>query len=484
MATVVEHKQRKPRSARSTSRPSGRLIVVANRLPVHREKRGRKTSWTRSPGGLVSAVVPFVEQNGGAWVGWPGFADGDIKPFTHDGIDIRPVMLSERELEGFYYGFSNATLWPLYHDGIRPPVFRRSWWRQYVEVNRRYAEATARVVRGGDAVWVHDYQLQLVPAMLRELCPSTPIGFFLHIPFPPEEIFARLPWRTPLVEGLLGADVIGFQTKLGAQNFSRSARRFASAKGTDQQLHFGGRTIQVAPFPISIDVERYVNVAQQESVIKRASELKQQLGANRQIILGVDRLDYTKGIDIRLRAFHEMLSRGRVTVRDSVFVQIAVPSRENVEEYARLRSTVEEHVGRINGEYSEPALPAIHYLRRNLPMDELVAFYLAAEVMTVTPLRDGMNLVAKEYVAARTNNRGVLVLSEFAGAAQELRAALLVNPYDIDGMASTFESALHLSNADIGRRMSAMRRSLARNTVYDWAESFIRELRQAEVDRR
>lgn len=468
---------------RAGSKPDAgeRLVVVANRLPVHQEQQGKRRTWKRSPGGLVSAVAPFVEQYGGAWIGWPGFPDGRLKPFTHDGIDIRPVTLNERELDRFYYGFSNTTLWPLYHDGIRPPIFRRSWWRQYVEVNRRYAEATAAVVRLGDAVWVHDYQLQLVPGMLRELCPDSPIGFFLHIPFPPEEIFARLPWRSPVLEGLLGADVIGFQTKLSAQNFSRAARRFTSARGTDQELRFGERAVRVEPFPISIDVQRYEEAAQSPKVIERAGELKQQLGANRQIILGVDRLDYTKGIDIRLRAFHEMLSRGHVTVRDCVFVQIAVPSRENVDEYARLRSTVEENVGRINGEYSEPSLPAIHYLRRNLPMEELVAFYLASDVLVVTPLRDGMNLVAKEYVATRTNNRGVLVLSEFAGAAQELRAALLVNPYDIDGMASTFESALHLSNADIGRRMSALRRSLAKNTVFDWAESFIRHLRRTKI---
>jgi trehalose 6-phosphate synthase len=482
MVITPEQVRKPPGRSRGNPGDRWRLIVVANRLPVHQEQQGRRKSSKRSPGGLVSAVTPFVEQHGGAWVGWPGFPDGNVSPFSHEGIRILPVTLSEHELDCFYYGFSNTTLWPLYHDGIRPPVFRRRWWRQYVEVNRHYADATAQIVKPGDLIWIHDYQLQLVPALLRERCPENPIGFFLHIPFPPEEIFARLPWRSQILEGLLGSDIIGFQTKLGAQNFSRSARRFTSAKGTDSELTFGGRAIRIAPFPISIDLDRYQSLAQSPAVIRRAKELQEQFGKGRQILLGVDRLDYTKGIDIRLRAIDEMFGRGRVGVDDCVFVQIAVPSRENVDEYARMRRTVEGHVGRINGEFSDPARPAVHYLRRSLPVEELVAFYLAAAVMTVTPLRDGMNLVAKEYVATRTENRGVLVLSEFAGAAHELRAALLVNPYDIDGMASAFESALHLSNTDIGRRMSALRRALAKNTVFDWAESFIRELKKIKVN--
>lgn len=456
-----------------------RLVIVANRLPVRKEQVDGRSMWKRSPGGLVSALAPFVEQCGGAWIGWAGQADGNIKPFQHDGIDIQPVHITRRELDRFYYGFSNATLWPLYHDGIRPPVFRRSWWREYVEINRRFAEQTAKVVRPGDAIWVHDYQLQLVPSMLRERCPDNPIGFFLHIPFPPEEIFARLPWRSQVVDGLLGADIIGFQTRRGAQNFTRVARQFTAAKGNRKGLRIGERSVLPSAFPISIDIERFETLASDPAVIKRSQQLRRELGENRKVFLGVDRLDYTKGIDIRLRAFQEMLNRGRVTAQDCVVVQIAVPSRESVDEYVKLRSTVEEYVGRINGDYADASLTAVHYLRRNLAPEELVAYYLAADVMVVTPLRDGMNLVAKEYVATRLNNRGVLVLSEFAGAAHELRAALRVNPYDIDGMASTFESSLQLSTMDIGRRMSALRRALNQRSVFDWAESFIRELKRA-----
>ncbi len=456
-----------------------RLTIVANRLPVRRVEQGGRKRWQRSPGGLVSAVAPFVERCHGSWVGWPGYPEKEgpaLKPFTHEDISIRPVPLSQDELDTFYYGFSNATLWPLYHDAIRPPVFRRSWWRAYVHVNRRYAQAAARAVEPGDTVWIHDYQLQLVPSMLRELVPKLRIGFFLHIPFPPEEIFARLPWRTQIIEGLLGSDLIGFQTKLGAQNFSRAARRFSAARGSDRQLDFSGRPIRVGPYPISIDVKHYEQLAASPEIIKRAEGLRDQMGRNRRVILGVDRLDYTKGIDLRLRAFRDVLERGRLSVRDCVFNQIAVPSREQVEQYQELRRNVEEEVGRINGEFSEPGLPAVHYHRRNLPVEDLMAFYLAADVLVITPLRDGMNLVAKEYVASRLDNTGVLVLSEFAGAAHELRSALLVNPYDIDGMASTLESAVRLSDRDVTRRMQAMRRVVKRHDVFKWADSFITEL--------
>lgn len=455
-----------------------RLVVVANRMPVHRVTENGRSRWETSPGGLVSAVAPFIQKCEGSWIGWPGVPGEVPEPFTHDDIHIRAVGMSASELNSYYYGCCNATIWPLYHDAIRTPVFRRSWWRSYEQLNRRFAERTAEVVDNGDLVWVHDYQLQLVPTYLRELKPNLKIGFFLHIPFPPEEIFARLPWRSHIIEGLLGADVLGFQTQLGAQNFSRAARRFTEARGSDYWLQYEDRTVRVAAYPISIDVKRYQQLADSQEVIDRSIQLREQLGLERKFLLGVDRMDYTKGIDTRLRAYQDMLRRGRFSVRDCVLNQIAVPSRERVEEYERLRSAVEELVGRVNGDFAEPGLAAIHYLRRNLPMKDLVAFYLAADVMIVTPLRDGMNLVAKEYVATRTADTGVLILSEFAGAAREMRSALMVNPYDIDGMAGSFETAMEMSDREIKRRMRALRRSLAKNDVFNWADSFIAELRQ------
>lgn len=466
------------KTTRKSHSQTGRLIVVANRLPVHRVRQGGKSVWKMSPGGLVTALEPILQDTGGAWVGWSGSTGAAPKPFKSDRIALKPVALSKAELESFYEGFSNATLWPLYHDAIRVPVFRRSWWAAYEKVNRRFAEAAAAVYRPGDTVWVHDYQLQLVPEMLRERCPDAKIGFFLHIPFCSEELFARIPRRKEILEGMLGADLLGFQTKLSAQNFARTARRFTGATGKDTELHFGDRVCRVSNFPISIDFKKFEGLATSADVLVKAEKLRQKLGPERRILLGVDRLDYTKGIDVRLRAMEEVLRRGKFTAEDVVFIQVAVPSRENVAEYVDMRSSIEELVGRINGQHSETGRVAIHYLRRNLAHEELLAYYTLSEVMLVTPLRDGMNLVAKEYPACRLKNDGVLVLSEFAGAAEEMKQAVMVNPFDIDGVAYSIEEALRMSRAEQKRRMTAMRRYLRAHDVYDWADSFLGALKQ------
>lgn len=455
-----------------------RMIIVANRLPVSRVSRGGRSRWTVSPGGLVTALEPIVREGGGTWVGWTGSTGPAPRPFKVGGIGIRPVPMTAREVELVYHGLSNRTLWPLYHDAIREPEFSREWWWPYVDVNLRFARAAAAVARKGDVVWVHDYQLQLVPRMLRQMRPDLRIGFFLHIPFPPEELFAWLPWRTQILEGLLGADVIGFQTYAGAQNFSRAARTFTRADGTDTQLEFEGRTIRVGSFPISIDARAFEEAGQSEATLRAAREIRARIGPHRKILLGVDRLDYTKGIDTRLRAYEELLRQRRVRVDSCVMIQVAVPSREKVGDYARMRDAVERMVGKINGEFAEPGKVAVHYFRRSLPRHELVAYYRAADVMLVTPLRDGMNLVCKEFVATRTDNGGVLVLSEFAGAARELRRALLVNPRDIDGMAATIDAALHLPKEEARHRMAVLRTVVRRHDVFQWAQDFVEALTQ------
>ena len=468
-------------SVASDAGPEERLVIVANRLPVRRcggrADDGREGEWETSPGGLVSALSPLLSRTGGSWVGWDGTSSGSAPaPFDHEGMRIRPVPITGEDVEGFYRGFSNTTLWPLYHDSIREPVFRRKWWWPYQRVNMHFAEASSEQLpeRGG-LLWVQDYQLQLVPAMVRELRPDARIGFFLHIPFPPEELFGKIPWRSQILEGLLGADVLGFQTKLSAQNFSRAARKFTEATGTDARLRYRGRQIEVNAFPISIDVDRFRSIARDPAVIEHAKQSREEWG-ERRIILGVDRLDYTKGVDIRLRAYEEVLNRGSVSADNTVFIQVAVPTREQVEEYEQLRETVEHYVGRINGQHASSHRVAVQYLYRSLPQRELVALYKAADVMLVTPLRDGMNLVAKEYVATRTENTGVLVLSEFAGAALELRQALLVNPYDIDGTASRIEEALSLTPPEAARRMRSLRAAVQRHSVHDWSASFLRRL--------
>jgi trehalose 6-phosphate synthase len=390
--------------------------------------------------------------------------------------------LSENDLAEYYEGFSNAALWPLYHDVIVKPIYQREWWDRYVDGNRRLAEATSRAAAKNATVWVQDYQLQLVPKMLRELRPDLTIGFFLHIPFPPIELFMQMPWRTAIIEGLLGADLVGFQLPGGAQNFLILARRLVGAttsrgsvgvRSRFGEVEYGSRVVRVGAFPISIDSAELDRKGHQRSIRQRAREIRSELGNPRKILLGVDRLDYTKGIDVRLQAFSELLAEGRAKRDDTVFVQLATPSRERVESYIELREDIEQRVGRINGEYGEVGHPVVHYLHRPAPRDELIAFYVASDVMLVTPLRDGMNLVAKEYVACRSDLGGALVLSEFAGAADELRQAYLVNPHDLDSVKDAIEAAMNQTPEEGRRRMRALRRQVLTHDVDRWARSFL-----------
>lgn len=446
---------------------SSRLIVAANRLPVRWNDEEHR--WVTSPGGLVSALVPVLQERGGVWVGWNGASGGDGSPFEAEGIVNHPVALDDSEIENHYDGFSNGTIWPLYHDAIRPPEFHRHWWRPHEKVNRRFAEAVASAARPGDVVWVHDYQLQLVPAMVRELRPDVRIGFFLHIPFPPPEIFERLPWRRQVVEGLAGADYLGFQTRRAALNFAASARTFAGARGPASSLRLGAREIRAEAVPISIEMDRYAQAASTAGAHRIAAELRTDLGDPSQIILGVDRLDYTKGIDLRLRAIETFYERHPEFHRRVSFVQVAVPSREDVDEYQEIRRRVEELVGRVNGRFGTAGWLPVHYMYRSLPFEELVGAYVAADVMLVTPLRDGMNLVAKEFVATHLDETGVLILSEFAGAAEQLGDAILVNPYDLDALARSIATAVSMPDHDQRRRMRKLRRVVRRWDVHDWA---------------
>jgi trehalose 6-phosphate synthase len=457
------------------------FVVVANRLPVDRVSRPDGTpEWRRSPGGLVTALEPIMQKRDGAWVGWSGDAGSADEPFESDGMLLYPVPLSEDEVARYYEGFSNATLWPLYHDCVAPPQFHRSWWDTYRAVNQRFADAAAEVAAQGAVVWVQDYQLQLVPAMLRAARPDLRIGFFLHIPFPPTELFAQLPWRQQIVEGLLGADLIGFQRPGGAQNFLRLTRDLCNLRPRSGAVELtddhGTRTVRAEAFPISIDFEAMDEIAADPGTIARAEEIRHELGAPKTVLLGVDRLDYTKGIGVRLRAFRELLEDGAITAPETVFVQVATPSRERVEQYQVLRHEIEAQVGQINGDFAEMGHPAVHYLHQSYSRAELAAMYRAADVMLVTPLRDGMNLVAKEYVAARPDMGGSLLLSEFAGAAAELRQAYLINPHDLAGLKESILAAIEVDDRTAARRMRAMRRHVATHDVAHWAKSFLQAL--------
>jgi trehalose 6-phosphate synthase len=453
------------------------VVVVANRLPVDQvtEPDGT-TRYQRSPGGLVTALEPFVAGRGGAWVGWSGAAGEAPEPFDSGGMHLVPVGLSEEEVDRYYEGFSNASLWPLYHDVVEKPEYHRTWWDTYVQVNKRFAERAAEVAAEGAIVWVHDYQLQLVPAMLRQRRPDLTIGFFLHIPFPPYELFTQLPWRSAIIEGLLGADLIGFQQPAGATNFVNLARRLHDLPTKGNTVSYDGRTVTAKAFPISIDVTAFDELARSPEVLARAAEIREELGQPEKIVLGVDRLDYTKGIAVRLEAFQELLEDGVIEAPSTVFVQVATPSRERVEHYVTMRETIEQQVGHINGLYGSIAGSAVRYFNQSMPREELAAMYRAADVMLVTPYRDGMNLVAKEYVAARGDLGGVLVLSEFAGAAAELKQALLVNPHDIDGVKKQLVRALRMDPAEGAKRMRAMRRHVAKHDLDHWATTFFDSL--------
>ena len=456
------------------------FVVVASRLPVDRiEGPDGRPEWQASPGGLVTALEPVMREAGGAWIGWSGDAGPAPGGFEACGLHLVGLGLSETEVKHFYEGFCNATLWPLYHDVIAPPQFHRRWWEAYVTVNRRFAQAAAEQTAPGGTVWVHDYQLQLVPRMLREQREDVRIGFFNHIPFPGYEIFAQLPWRRQVVEGLLGADLLGFQRRADATNFLRACRRavgLATRGSTVRVLEREGpRDVRAAAFPISVDANSLAEIARRDEVRKRSAQIREALGEPGRVLLGVDRLDYTKGILHRLRAYGELVAAGRLGPRP-VLIQVASPSRERVEAYQILRDEVEVMVGRINGEHGAVGYAPVHYLHQSYPREEMAALYLASEVMLVTPLRDGMNLVAKEYVACRNDENGALVLSEFTGAADELSGAFGVNPHDIEGLKDTIVRAANTSPAEARRRMRAMRKRVLEHDVARWAASFLDKL--------
>ena len=476
-AQSAEHRA----SADDRSPALSSLVVVANRLPVDRvEEDDGTVSWRRSPGGLVTGLEPVMRKYDGAWIGWTGSPGPAPDPFVDDNMSLVPVPLSEEDIELYYEGFSNATLWPLYHDVIVAPEFHRPWWESYVKVNQRFADRTAEIADKNAVIWVHDYQLQLVPAMLRRQRPDLRIGFFLHIPFPPAELFLRMPWRRQLLDGLLGADLVGFQRPGAAANFVRLVReRIRHKTHRDRVFLPDGRVVRAAAYPISIDVAGMEELARNPDTEKRAQELRAEVGEPTKVLLGIDRLDYTKGILQRLRAFGELLAAEEIDVEDAVLVQVATPSRERVEQYRRFRDEIDRLVGRINGDHGRLGAPAVHYMHTSFPRDELAALFRAADVMVITPLRDGMNLVAKEYVACQYDDRGALVLSEFAGAADELRQAFLVNPYDINGVKESLLATIRADERELARRMRAMRRYLREHDVSQWAATFLDDLVEA-----
>jgi trehalose 6-phosphate synthase len=451
------------------------LIVVANRLPVSQDD-GR---WKASAGGLVTALRPVMDDVGGAWIGWDDDADAVPRRVDGLGCDLHAVELTPEVVRGYYHGFSNRTLWPLFHDLLAPPVIDRDLWDSYHAANEAFAEVTAQVASTTDpapTIWIQDYHLLLLPGMLRDRLPDARIGFFLHIPFPPPELIARLPWRDQLLSGMLAADSVGFHTALFRDNFLRSVAWVKPEVAIDDEVLTlpDGRQIRAVAHPISIDAAEFAQLARSDETEAELTGLRAQF-EGRQVFLGVDRLDYTKGIRHRLQAIEQLLDRrpdlrGRFT-----FVQIAVPSRDDVKEYRQLRTQVETEVGRINGRFTDPGEDVpVHYLYRGVPREALAAYYRLADVMCVTPLKDGMNLVAKEFVTvqAATDGDGVLLLSELCGAAVEFgNDPVRCNPFDVEGTSLLMESALHLDPADRQARIQRLGAVVADHDVYGWVTS-------------
>ncbi len=448
----------------------GSLVIAANRLPV---ELGADGEWRPSPGGLASALSSVVA-GGATWVGWSGATGNPLQPFTLDGIRIRPVGLSALEAARYYGGFANSVLWPLFHGRLRREEMNRAWWRSYRAVNERFAAAIARVAAPDATVWVHDYHLLLVPRMLRARRPDLRIGLFLHIPFPNAQLFSMLPWRQDVVMGMLGADLIGFQIAEDAANFLATTERVTTARVDGHRVMQGKRSVEVDAFPISVDFARWDDLG--ASAAETAAAHREEMGVE-QIFLGIDRLDYTKGITQRLQAFEELLQSGALDASKCAFVQVAVPSRSDVPAYQDEQVEVAALVERINRLYPDLAGKGpVRFIEASLDDVGLAGWYRAADALVVTSLADGMNLVAKEFVAARSDLGGVLVLSEFAGAAQDLERALIVNPYDVEAIKTALLTARDLSPGDVAERMEKMRDLVRRNDVHHWARGFLERL--------
>jgi trehalose 6-phosphate synthase/phosphatase len=462
-----------------------RLIIVSNRLPVVVEREGEEWKLKPGSGGLVTALGPVLKEQGGLWIGWPGSDEdapyGEIFRSAREkiGYDISPVSLSSEEVAGYYYGCSNETFWPLFHGLLGRAVFDRGDWETYRAVNRKFADRVLEKTGEDDFVWVQDYQLLLAGVAVRERRPAARLGFFLHIPFPSPDIFTRLPWREEILQGLLAYDLIGFQTRKDLRNFIQCVRALlpeatVGYRTPNSLVTFRDRTSIGGAFPIGIDFDRYRDLARSHQAAEGAWFLHEKFPEHK-LVLGIDRLDYTKGIPQRLEAFEVFLEKHPELHTKISLIQVVVPSRMGVPEYQEMKRELDGLVGRINGDFTVLGWVPIHYIFGTLTPVELVAHYRSCEIALITPLNDGMNLVAKEYCASCIDNRGALVLSEFAGAARQLKkGAILANPYDTEGTAEAIYRAFTMSDEEKEKRMRYLRSQVRRHDVFRWVSSFLK----------
>jgi len=461
----------------------GRLLIVSNRLPVTIEKRKDGLHFPQSTGGLATGLGSFYKSYDSVWIGWPGISSDktnkeerkDIEAKLMSEFNCHPVFLSKNDIEKYYHGFSNKTLWPLFHYFTQYVIHDKNFWETYQRVNELFSDKISEIANKDDIVWIHDYHLMLLPKLTRERLPDATIGFFHHIPFPSFEIFRLLPWREEILKGLSGADVIGFHTDDYTRHFLTSAHRLLGYEYTLGQMHAHDRIIRADAFPMGIAYERFSKAIQNPEVQKKITNFRKKI-PEYTVILSVDRLDYTKGIPQRLEVFNTFLERNPGYREKVIFILVAVPSRTQVEQYRLLRKQIDELVGWINGKYSTIGWTPILYLYRSLPFPTLSALYSIADVCLVTPLRDGMNLIAKEYIATKTDGKGVLILSEMAGAAKELGEAIIVNTNNREEMVEALARALTMPEEEQIERNRTMQKRIKRYDVVRWVEEFIDKL--------
>ena len=466
-------------------------IIVSNRLPVQITKLENSYVFNTTSGGLATGMDSVHQGKNSLWIGWPGIAcdsidDDSYKPLINSlkKLNYYPVSLNKKEIDDFYYGLPNKCIWPLFHYFIEFSRFDEKYWDSYVEINKKFSEIVINNTEKGDIVWIHDYQLLLCPKMIKDIRPDVTIGFFLHIPFPSFEIFRIFPWRVQLIEGILGADLIGFHTYDYQRHFLSSVKRILKYEVSFNKVSLPSREVTVNTFPMGIDYNKFHDAANDhmDQKNKERSELKKQLELHRKgddggkLILSIDRLDYTKGVINRIKAFDVFLT-DHPEYREKVrLVMLTVPSRSDVPEYKKLKKETDEIVGRINGKHATVNWTPIWYYYRAMDFEDLIDLYMTSDIAMISPVRDGMNLVAKEFIATRVNLDGVLILSEMAGASKELFEALLVNPFDLNSMADSIYKALTMSLDEQKERNRSMQKRLRRYTVQRWANEFMRAL--------
>jgi len=463
------------------------VVIVANRLPFSVKK---DLTFVKSPGGLVSGLETFLKKasiKDYIWIGWPGssfdrrkFEEVKKKSLRYKSY---PVSIPAKQLDRFYNGFCNKTIWPLFHNFPSYVTYDETFWNSYVTVNHLFCEEVIKFLNSDSIVWIHDYHLMLLPQLLREQFPELMIGFFLHIPFPPPEVFMQLPWRKEVLEGLMGCDLIGFHTYEYTTNFLRSLSRTLGIDHKMGKILYHDRVVKVDTFPMGIDFELFNQAGKKRKVKSNLKLLKSQL-KGKKVIFSVDRLDYTKGIYNRLLAFEEVLERRPDLHEKVVLIMVVVPSREGVEQYLRMKRQLEEKISEINGKFGKINWVPVLYYYRFLNFEELVAHYLASDAILVTPLKDGMNLIAKEFVASRADQRGVLILSEFAGSSKELGEAEIVNPNSVTEIARAIERAIDMPEEEQKERLSAMQERLRRYTIVKWGEDFFQTLKNLKEEKR